>query len=396
MSRDMQITKVEDRRAATDAIGANVAGALTAQEALQTAGLGFNVEKIQLRHPREDSPILAWGTFRSDNGAFLGTVGRDYEIIQTADVLDLGDAVMGIEAGAHWDTLGVLDGGRKFWGQTTLPHGLTVGGSGNDQIATRLLVASSHEGSMATTVKVTLIRAICRNTLSAALRDKQGRGIRIKHTRNALERLEQAKRVLAGTQATIENIQERLELLANRMLRREDVESIFARLFPLPKKADAKEGEEQAESGTRRNNVIRDILDLYEWNDGANGNGEIRGTALNMLNAVIEYTDHMRGVRLTEQRGDMTVEQARAENAAFGTGAALKERALDIILQSTELSPAKPYRTYIQRAFDNGAMLRAQEARAVQVMEIEPEAPKAGGNGGNGPSVLDMILAGMN
>lgn len=92
-----------------------------------------------------------------------------------------------------------------------------------------------------------------------------------------------------------------------------------------------------------------EVANLYESNDN-NAFPEIRGTAYNLLNAVTEYTDHHSGVRQTERRSGMTQDQIRAENAMFGTGAALKEDALEIILETTAGDKRKVEKVYVDQS----------------------------------------------
>src|SRR4029077_13181165 len=98
------------------------------------------------------------------------------------------------------------------------------------------------------------------------------------------------------------------------------------RLFPENKQAD---------SQTRREGIITQVLGLYESNDG-NAIPEIKGTAYNLLNAVTEYADHFRGVRVTSGRQGMNEGAVRAENALFGTGDKLKSDAMVADLEEPE------------------------------------------------------------
>lgn len=106
--------------------------------------------------------------------------------------------------------------------------------------------------------------------------------------------------------------------------------AVMDRLFPKP------EGKDQ--NTTRRENILADVLSLYESNDN-NAFPSIRGTAYNLLNAVTEYTDHYRTARITDAREGYSVDQARAENAVVGTGERLKTQALEVILESTAGAP---------------------------------------------------------
>jgi hypothetical protein len=124
------------------------------------------------------------------------------------------------------------------------------------------------------------------------------------------------------------SVEEKLNFLATRRVTREAMETVLDRLFPKPKSEDGTE----KESSTRRKNVLADVLAMYESNDG-NAFPEQRGTAYNLLNAVIEYTDHTRSSR--GGNGD-----GRAESAMFGSGERLKAQAMDVILENANGMPA--------------------------------------------------------
>ena len=69
---------------------------------------------------------------------------------------------------------------------------------------------------------------------------------------------------------------------------------------------------------------IADIAELFADNDG-NANPAIKGSALNLLNAVTQYTAHVIGT-----------DKTRARSAMFGNGDLLKTAALNIIMEATK------------------------------------------------------------
>lgn len=119
-------------------------------------------------------------------------------------------------------------------------------------------------------------------------------------------------------------MQERLMWLSRKKVTKPALESVMERIFPKKQV----EGKEEGESSTRRDNVLAEILDIYDGNDG-NAFPEQKGTAYNLLNAITNYTDHSRSTK-----GDM-----RAESALFGSGDKLKTNALQMILQEAEKMP---------------------------------------------------------
>lgn len=80
------------RQSAWHTLGTVTGKYMTWREILAHGGLDFEVIKNQLEFG--GIQIDAWGTFRSDNGVFLGTVGKDYTPINHAT----GSARIGLQS----------------------------------------------------------------------------------------------------------------------------------------------------------------------------------------------------------------------------------------------------------------------------------------------------------
>lgn len=81
--------------------------------------------------------------------------------------------------GFELETAGVLRGGKKLWalaktGQETML-------AGGDKVKAYLLLATSCDGSLATTAQFTSIRVVCNNTLQMAVGESKG-AIRVPHS----------------------------------------------------------------------------------------------------------------------------------------------------------------------------------------------------------------------
>ena len=252
----------------------------------------------------------------------LGIVGDGYEIIQNRAAFDFTEALL--ETGALYESAGALGRGERVWVLARIPQADFEVGNG-DQHQSFLCFATSHDSSLAATVKVTDVRVVCQNTLAMALHGN-GANLKIRHTKTASDRLNAAQRMVSNTVQSSRSLADKMQLLAKRRLTRASIGEILDKLFPRPA-----EGASQA----RRDNMLADVLAAYEHNDG-DAFPEQRGTAYNLLNAITNYTDHVRGARITDNRAGMSLQQARAENAMFGTGARLKEQALDVIYQLTD------------------------------------------------------------
>jgi phage/plasmid-like protein (TIGR03299 family) len=326
---------VGDRKAAWHELGQRCDTAVTWEEAIKLAGLDWTVLKQENYARNPAGNVVKTGScaiFRSSDNQVLGTVGPDFQVKQNRECFAFIDTLLESNGGAHYDSAGALGNGARIWCAVRVPKADMVV-AGSDQHETYLVFATAHDGSLSHTVKLTSVRVVCQNTLQASLSDA-GAMFKVKHTKNADARLGRAKDLMTGVVQDAKSLEEKLNLLATRRLTLDSLTTITDRLFPKP---DDKASEA---SRTRRDNLLADVLKLYESND-RDAIPVIRGTAYNLLNAVTEYTDHFRNARITEGREDAgyTLVQARAENAVMGTGDRLKSEALEVILEGTKDCP---------------------------------------------------------
>lgn len=299
-------------KAAWHELGQNVSEAQTWADAQQLAHLDFELADEPLKTDYEI--ISEWkAIMRTDTHQTIGIVGKDFETVQPSEAFQFVDSLIESHA-AHYVSAGALGNGERMWVLARVPSAdISIG---DDKSETYLMFAQGFDGSLSLTTKLTSTRVVCQNTLSAALADGNF-AFRIKHTKNAHDRLERAEKMLSGVAQNAKTLEEKLRKLAMRRLKRENVTAILDRLFPK---------NENTENQGRRNNVLSDVLALYESNDG-NAFPEQRGTAYNLLNAITNYTDHERASKANGH----TAEFKRAESALFGSGALLKQKALDTI-----------------------------------------------------------------
>jgi phage/plasmid-like protein (TIGR03299 family) len=327
----------------------------TWKELLAAAKADFSVVKFPLQFGGVD--VDAFGTFRVDpeipqgvkptkqvelpdgrimHLTFLGTVGKDYNVIQHTDGFEILDHLVGQIDGAHYETMGTLDFGRLVWGQIKPNIQIAVGG---DVTEIYLTFHTSHDGSRSFEIFETGVREVCRNTFRMGSLKRLAATLRVRHTKNAQKRITDLKTEIDEIKNVAMSMQDRLTWLSTRKVQKESLTSIMNRLFPPTKNDDGVE-----QSSGRRDNILAGILARYESNDN-NAFPEFRGSMYNLLNAVVEYCDHDRGSN----------EDNRAKAAVFGTGDTLKSKALDLILAEAEKAPA---------------MLRNQPGVAVDYAEL--------------------------
>lgn len=177
----------------------------TSREALEAAGLNYRVEKRKLftydnQNLFGNADTIAlnilvpnyYATIRTDNEAVLGVVGRDYEVVQNVDAFAFFDAIVGGD-GIQYETAGALGRGERIFITAKLPGYIKV--ANDDLIEKFLFLTTSHDGFGSITAAFTPVRIVCNNTLNAALKNSSN-AIKIRHTVNAKERLEEAHKVM--------------------------------------------------------------------------------------------------------------------------------------------------------------------------------------------------------
>jgi phage/plasmid-like protein (TIGR03299 family) len=249
--------------------------------------------------------------FRSDTKAPLSVVSQRYHTVQPREVLEFYRDLTEV-SGYELETAGVLKGGRKFWALARTGQGTSI--KGNDQVNGYLLLATSCDGTLATTATPTTVRVVCNNTLTIAL-DGISRAIKVPH--NTRFNSQAVKKQLGIAVSQWDDFMYRMRHLAERKVQWHEAMGFFMNVM-----CDVNPNSQLPEQ-LPNERALRKVQELYEGRGRGSQLESARGTAWGLLNAVTEYVDHERRARSTEYRLD---------SAWFGQGAQIKQRALDAAL----------------------------------------------------------------
>ncbi|KAA0943749.1 DUF932 domain-containing protein [Pseudomonas sp. ANT_H14] len=250
--------------------------------------------------------------YRSDTKIPLSVVSQRYQIVQPREVLEFYRDLTEV-SGFELETAGVLKGGRKFWALAKTGQTTTL--KGNDQVDGYLLLATSCDGSLATTATPTSVRVVCNNTLTIAL-DSTTRAIKVPH--NTRFDPTSVKKQLGIAVSQWDEFMHRMRMLAERNVQEHEAMGFFRNVL-----CDTQHNSPTPDV-LPNERALRKVQILYEGEGRGATLESARGTAWGLLNAVTEYVDHERRARSTEYRMD---------SAWFGQGAAIKQRALEKALQ---------------------------------------------------------------
>lgn len=300
----------------------SVGRALPARQSIDTwaqaAGMDWRICEAPVRfmsgqagslgaiHSFDEHKVL----YRSDTSLPLSVVGARYKVVQPREVLEFYRDLTEV-AGYELETAGVLKAGRKFWALARTGKSQALKGS--DLVQGYLLLASSCDGTLATTATPTTIRVVCQNTLTMALRQAEG-AIRVPHSTRFDPQL--VKQQLGVAVSQWDGFMYRMKQLAERRVKNHEAMAYFLKLLCEPEARSS-----AAPGGTSLVNerALRQVQALYEGQGRGAELQAAKGTAWGLLCAVTEFVDHERRARSAEYRLD---------SAWFGQGASLKQRAL--------------------------------------------------------------------
>jgi phage/plasmid-like protein (TIGR03299 family) len=232
---------------------------------------------------------------RDDTGAVLGSVTDSFELITHAEMGNIIEALQQEGGPAlKFETAGSLKGGALTWCLVYLDEPREVAG---DDTATYpfLALINAHDGSGACKAFYTDVRIVCWNTYSAASMQGERSGLQytFRHTKGAKARvadmIEDARNALSGlrTEATAWDVlgAELAALPASDL-----AATCFAQEFIPEPEADVISPRVRANIITARAR----FMSLYEQSPSCDGH---RGSALGLVDAAVEYLDHLRGFR---------------------------------------------------------------------------------------------------
>lgn len=322
-------------------LGQMVNGAMTWSEAMEKAHLNWEVKTIPLfiRNPFYNPAVQGsnkgytvpghYATIRTDiegEKSILGVVGSKYKPVQNKYMFDFVDSMLESIDGAHYESAGVLGNGERVWCLAAVPS--MDYSIGNDKHQIYLLFEGSHDGTKSCTVKMTDVRVVCQNTLNLALSDKNFEEIKVRHTAGATSKLESIKKTWSGIKSNVDSLKFKFSKMLEKKVSNDNFNNAMKKLL----------GSDWQES-TRKQNVGLEIARIFKNNDHS-AYPEQAGTAYNLLNSITNYVDHNRSART--DGGKIPEQTARAEAAAFGTGAMMKENALEIIYNLCDTSIPEP------------------------------------------------------
>jgi len=293
--------RADGRVDAWHALGQPVGHLMTAEEVISAAHLGnWNVRKrgLQTIPVITESGVIPplpverdYATLRDNpitgEEEVLGVVGRVWQPIQNEETAELLNAIVD-QSGAHFETAGALDGGRRTFITMKLPEAISIRGHDGTADKTEMYFAglNCNDGQNGLRGIVTGTRIVCGNTETIALRNAKA-SFSIRHTLSAATAISAAREALGLTWKYVEEFEK-------------EVQKMFAQEMSdqqMREFANAVVGLDEADTDRKRTSRTEKASNIFKLWESSPTITNIAGTKWAAYNSVTEYADHFMAVR---------------------------------------------------------------------------------------------------
>jgi phage/plasmid-like protein (TIGR03299 family) len=272
-------------------LGNQVDPSVSVDEMLVAAGLDWEIQKKPLFTIADGQSIEIPGRralVRSSDNKFFGISGDFWKPFQNKQVMEFFRDYTE-QGGAKLETAGSLRGGKLVWALASVGEGFTV--NRDDHSKGYILLTSSHEVGRANTVRTTLVRVVCANTMAMATRGNDAQ-----YSQNHLEEFDilAAKEAIGLAREEVIKAGIDARILSQMQMSEYDTVRFLAKFFQ-PKPEEINENEfvngllDQSISCDKNLDAV-----LFSVNKAP---GAFPGTAWGVLNGVTHWADHVAGYK---------------------------------------------------------------------------------------------------
>ena len=267
--------------------------------------------------PCTDKIVSAPGFFNYNKktGAIYAHVSDRYKVFQPDDMRAFFAQFIGVDDRWSFDVMGKLGNGSKIWMAARFLPSLEVAG---ERHQARLLATTTFDTTGATIVKPVVTRPVCANTIAAGMAEGHGH-ISVRHN-TRFDRTRVTKQVTDLTRS-VEYFKTMGDAMALAAMAEREISDFFKQVLEIPFEA------KPADISARSMNAFNDLSRAYSQSVRE---GAPRQSAWAALQAVTRYVDHDRSTRRGSGIG--TEDEARFASANFGSGDALKGKALAFLM----------------------------------------------------------------
>lgn len=255
---------------------------------------------------------------RTDHDKILvPSVGCDFTLEKNLDILEMVDKGLREEfPDLKYESIGTMNNGRTAFINLKVDEFQITG----DKSPTITRIAVVHDlGWTAYVVGGHSVRIVCMNTCRMAMGEMKDNKTRakIKHTPNALERMEEVLKAIASEKMGLKTLKEHLEFLAAHPVDMEYMNKFVDGFFPMP---DPDKGGETAK--TRVENTRNKFYQTLLTDDGMDSKGITRYGILQAVTRMLDW----------REPGKLQSVEGIVWDGMFGASANRKDEAMRLLM----------------------------------------------------------------
>jgi phage/plasmid-like protein (TIGR03299 family) len=262
------------REATWSRIGTDVRSATTIEDVLKSANLDYAVSTSKIIVDNTGEAISDKCATITNDGRYLGIVGKDYHICQNIDAFDF---INGIS-----NNLTFVKAGETHTGMVYVIAELPSIEVFGDDITPNIILQNSHNGFYSLKTTIVPLRIACQNQFANAFKEIPST-ISILHSRSMADKMVEASKLLKNVNNYMSEFKAIAESMYNEKLTRKQVTDIIEGFFQKAKLA--------ANTERQKNTVETQIATLKAAYD-SDDNQNLKGTMFGLVNAYADYLTH--------------------------------------------------------------------------------------------------------
>tara|TARA_R100001015_G_C4612276_1_gene167782 strand:- start:564 stop:1547 length:984 start_codon:yes stop_codon:yes gene_type:complete len=208
-------------------LGRTVEDAMSVDDALELAGLNWEVDKWPLFTANAVRADDYRGVMRTDTKEIIGVVSPRYQMVQNWEAFNLAKH---FGADVNVESAGSIQNGRKVY---LLLRGETFDATPNDPVSKYMALFWGHDGTASLTVLPTSVRVVCKNTLDMVIGQSKGTSnkISISHAGDISEKITEAEEAVRKFKETGKFFEKQVGDLTRQCPGREGVNTFFKDVY---------------------------------------------------------------------------------------------------------------------------------------------------------------------
>lgn len=347
-------------RSLTDEVGVDISGETDPQRIIEIAGIDVPMEKApvydivgesedgkpEFRMSKEHFVLR-----RADTKEVYNTVKGKYEVVSTAEMIE--PFVKATQRlGLSLNQAGLINGGRRIFLTAQMPDLFEV--RSGDAVAKKVCALIFNDGYGSNSFLPIQERLYCANQLPMMKKLARELGLKVPHTKNYKDRIDQALFAVESAVEEIDTFNELCKDLAEDEFTELDMLGFTFALFPDTSIRRVSDAHDEDRRSTKLDSKRERVQELFREGRGNQGNSRF-----DALNAVSEYAQHealaRRVEKATEAAGSAgrkdVFDRAMRNNLISGTWNTILGKAVKLLSQRDAKGKRSKFRKFIPKGF---------------------------------------------